>query len=116
MNWFRRDKEGKFAWPGYGENFRVLKWIVDRVHGRTTASEDMLGWTPRYEDLDWRGLKFSEAEFDNVMTTNRDEWVAELASHDELFFKLFKHLPGEFPAIRDLLLASFWRKPNESAK
>jgi phosphoenolpyruvate carboxykinase (GTP) len=63
-----------------------------------------------------RGLKFSEAEFDNVMTTNRDEWVAELASHDELFFKLFKHLPGEFPAIRDLLLASFWRKPEAAAK
>jgi phosphoenolpyruvate carboxykinase (GTP) len=116
VNWFRRDKDGKFAWPGYGENFRVLKWIVDRVHGRATAAEGLLGWTPRYEDLDWRGLKFSEGEFDNVMTTDRDEWVAELASHDELFFKLFKHLPGEFPAIRDLLLASFWRKPEAAAK
>ncbi len=115
VNWFRRDKEGKFAWPGYGDNFRVLKWIIDRVHGRAPATEGLLGWTPRYSDLDWRGLKFSEAEFDNVMTTNRDEWVAELASHDELFFKLFRHLPGEFPAIRDLLLASFWRKPAEAA-
>ena len=115
VNWFRRDKEGNFAWPGYGDNFRVLKWIVDRVSGRGAAAEGLLGWTPRYEDLDWRGLKFSEAEFDNVMTTNRDEWVAELASHDELFFKLFKHLPGEFPAIRDLLLASFWRKPTDAA-
>jgi phosphoenolpyruvate carboxykinase (GTP) len=115
VNWFRRDKEGKFAWPGYGDNFRVLKWIVDRVHGRAPATEGILGWTPRYADLDWRGLKFSEAEFDNVMTTNRNEWVAELASHDELFFKLYKHLPGEFPAIRDLLLATFWRKPREAA-
>jgi phosphoenolpyruvate carboxykinase (GTP) len=115
VNWFRRNKDGKFAWPGFGDNFRVLKWIVDRVHGRAPATEGTLGWTPRYEDLDWRGLKFSEAEFENVMTTNRDEWVAELASHDELFFKLFKHLPREFPAIRDLLLASFWRKPSEAA-
>jgi phosphoenolpyruvate carboxykinase (GTP) len=116
VNWFRRDKEGKFAWPGYGDNFRVLKWIVDRVHGRAPATEGMLGWIPRHEDLDWSGLKFSQTEFDNVMTTNRDEWVAELASHDELFFKLYKHLPGEFPAIRDLLLASFWRKPKDATK
>ena len=84
------------------------------MHGRAAATEGMLGWTPRYQDLDWRGLKFSETEFDNAMTTNRDEWVAELASHDELFFKLYKRLPGEFPAIRDLLLARFWRKPKEA--
>jgi len=113
VNWFRRDKEGKFLWPGYGDNFRVLKWIVDRVHGRATASEGSLGWTPRYEDLDWRGLKFSEAEFDNVMTTNKNDWITELASHDELFFKLYNRLPREFPSIRDLLLASLWRTPKK---
>jgi phosphoenolpyruvate carboxykinase (GTP) len=117
VNWFRRDKEGKFLWPGYGDNFRVLKWIVDRVHGRATASEGSLGWTPRYEDLDWRGLKFSESEFDNVMTTNKNDWITELASHDELFFKLYNRLPREFPSIRDLLLASLWRTPcKKSAK
>jgi phosphoenolpyruvate carboxykinase (GTP) len=111
VNWFRRDKEGKFLWPGYGENFRVLKWIVDRVHARASASESALGWVPRYKDLDWRGLKFSEAEFDAAMTAHRDEWIQELASHDELFFKLFDRLPKEFPSIRDLQVASFWRLP-----
>jgi phosphoenolpyruvate carboxykinase (GTP) len=111
VNWFRRDKEGKFLWPGYGDNFRVLKWIVDRVHGRAAAVEDSLGWTPRYDDLDWRGLKFSREQFYEVMATDRDDWITELASHDELFFKLYNRLPREFPSIRDLLLASLWRTP-----
>ena len=94
----------------------MLKWIVDRVHGHATASEGPLGWTPRYEDLEWKGLNFTKEQFAQVMTTNRDEWVGELASHDELFFKLYKHLPREFPAIRDLLLAGLWRTPCSSAK
>ncbi|HEY4232020.1 MAG TPA: phosphoenolpyruvate carboxykinase (GTP) [Lacipirellulaceae bacterium] len=115
VNWFRRDKEGKFLWPGYGENFRVLKWIVDRVHGQATAAEGPLGWTPRYEDLEWKGLSFTKEQFGDVMSTNRNEWVGELASHDELFFKLYNHLPREFPSIRDLLLAGLWRTPSKGA-
>lgn len=114
VNWFRRDKEGKFLWPGFGDNFRVLKWIVDRVHGRAAAAEGALGWTPKYDDLDWRGLNFSREQFLEVMTTNRDEWVAELASHDELFFKLYNRLPREFPSIRDLLLSGLWRTPGKT--
>jgi phosphoenolpyruvate carboxykinase (GTP) len=114
VNWFRRDKDGKFLWPGYGDNFRVLKWIVDRVHARATASEGSLGWTPRYDDLDWRDLNFSREQFLEVMTTDRDDWIAELASHDELFFKLYNRLPREFPSIRDLLLASLWRTPSKT--
>jgi phosphoenolpyruvate carboxykinase (GTP) len=111
VNWFRRGSDGKFLWPGYGENMRVLVWIVDRVRGRVSAGEGTLGWTPRYEDLDWRGLTFSEADFNRVMTADRDDWLPELASHDELFFKLYNRLPREFPSIRDLLLASLWRTP-----
>jgi phosphoenolpyruvate carboxykinase (GTP) len=111
VNWFRRDKEGNFLWPGYSENFRILKWIVDRAHGRARSSETALGWVPRYKDLDWRGLKFSEAEFEAVMNADRDDWVQELASHDELFFKLYGRLPKEFPAIRDLKIASVWAAP-----
>ena len=92
----------------------MLKWIVDRVHGRATAAEGSLGWTPRYEDLDWRGLSFSREQFYEVMTTNKNDWIAELASHDELFFKLYNRLPREFPAIRDLLLSGLWRTPMKS--
>jgi phosphoenolpyruvate carboxykinase (GTP) len=115
VNWFRRDREGNFAWPGFGENMRVLKWIVERVSGKASAVESVLGWIPRYEDLDWRGLKFSEEDFNHVMKVCRDEWVQEIASHDELFFKLFDRLPRELPHTRDLLLAGLWRTPTDSA-
>ena len=94
---------------------RVLKWIVDRVNGSGAASEGPLGWTPKYEDFDWRGLKFTEQQFDQAMHVCRDEWVQEIASHDELFFKLFDRLPREFPSIRDLLLAGLWRTPRKAA-
>jgi phosphoenolpyruvate carboxykinase (GTP) len=113
VNWFRRDREGNFLWPGYGENFRILKWIIDRVHGRAMAAEGPLGWTPRYDDLDWRGLSFSREQFYELMTTDRDDWVQELATHDELFYRLYNRLPREFPSIRDLLLASLWRTPEK---
>jgi phosphoenolpyruvate carboxykinase (GTP) len=109
VNWFRRDAEGNFLWPGFGENMRVLKWIVERVHGRASASETPLGWMPSYDDLDWRGLKFSKEQFEDLMSVNRDEWVQEVASHDELFFKLYDRMPRELPAIRDLTMAGLWR-------
>jgi phosphoenolpyruvate carboxykinase (GTP) len=115
VNWFRRDKDGNFAWPGFGENMRVLKWIVERVQGKAAATETPLGWVPRYEDLDWRGLKFSEEQFNNVTKICRNEWVQEIASHDELFFKLYDRLPRELPTIRDLLLAGLWRQPTKAA-
>jgi phosphoenolpyruvate carboxykinase (GTP) len=116
VNWFRRDADGKFLWPGFGENMRVLKWIVERVTGQATAVESPLGWVPRYKDLDWRGLKFSEEQFDQVMKVSRDEWVQEIASHDELFFKLYNRLPHELPATRDLMIASLWRTPAHDRK
>jgi phosphoenolpyruvate carboxykinase (GTP) len=109
VNWFRRGPDGKFLWPGFGENMRVLKWVIDRVHGRAFAVETALGWVPRYEDLDWHGLDFSQDDFERIMRLDRDEWVAELALHDEFFFRLYNRLPREFPSIRDLLLASFWQ-------
>lgn len=109
VNWFRRDKDGKFLWPGFGDNFRILKWIVDRVRGRAISVEGPLGWKPRYEDLDWRGMKFTKEQFDAVMSTSKDEWIPELASHDDLYFKLFDSLPREFPSIRNLLIAALFR-------
>ncbi|MFO0791695.1 MAG: phosphoenolpyruvate carboxykinase (GTP) [Pirellulales bacterium] len=115
VNWFRRDANGKFMWPGFGENMRVLKWIVERVNGEVTATEGPLGWMPKYEDFDWKGLKFTRKQFDDATQVNRTEWVQEVASHDELFFKLYSRLPREFPSIRDLLLASLWRQPRPVA-
>jgi phosphoenolpyruvate carboxykinase (GTP) len=109
VNWFRRGHDGKFLWPGYSDNFRILKWVVDRVHGRAHSTEVPLGWAPKYEDLDWRGLSFTPEQFTQVMTADIAEWTTELASQDEMFFKMWDRLPHEFPAIRDLLLGSLTR-------
>jgi len=91
----------------------VLKWIVERARQAVPANEGPLGWVPRYEDIDWRGLKFSEQQFDEAMSVGRNESVQEVASHDELFFKLYNRLPREMPATRDLLVASLWRTPRD---
>jgi phosphoenolpyruvate carboxykinase (GTP) len=112
VNWFRRDDDGNFLWPGFGENMRILKWIVGRARGRGAAVETSLGWVPRYEDIDWRGMEnFSRQEFDAIMRTDRDQWMKEIASHDELFFKLYDRLPKEMTFIRELLLSGLWRSP-----
>jgi len=111
VNWFRKDKDGKFIWPGFGENMRILKWIVERSHGRAASTEGPLGWMPQYNDIDWRGLDFSREQFDELMATERGEWLAEIASHDELFFKLYDRLPKELTFIRELLVSGLWRSP-----
>ena len=111
VNWFRKDSEGNFVWPGFGDNMRILKWIVDKVHGRTYAEESPLGWVPRYEDIDWKGLDFSEAEFDEIMSVDRAIWEAEILSHEELFIKLYDRLPKEFMMLRQLTLSQLWRAP-----
>ncbi|TNE73516.1 phosphoenolpyruvate carboxykinase (GTP) [bacterium] len=113
VNWFRKDKDGKFLWPGFGENMRVLKWIIDRVKGRTAAVESPLGWMPRYKDIDWTGLDFSEEEFNNLMEIDAESWKKEILSHEELFEKLYDKLPKEFFYMRELLLSSVWRSPNK---
>jgi phosphoenolpyruvate carboxykinase (GTP) len=111
VNWFRKDENGKFIWPGFGDNMRVLKWIVDRVKGRAPSSESPIGWMPRYEDLDWRGLDFSQEKFNNLMAIDRQKWVDEVLSHEELFIKLYDRLPKEMIFIRELILSSLWRSP-----
>lgn len=110
VNWFRKDQNNKFMWPGFGENMRVLKWIVERSRGRAFAEESPLGWMPRYEDLDWKDMKnFSKAEYRKLMSIDREAWKAEILSHEELFEKLYDRLPREFKLMRELLLASLWR-------
>jgi phosphoenolpyruvate carboxykinase (GTP) len=120
VNWFRRDEDGKFAWPGFGDNMRVLEWIVNRSHTRATKGiETPIGWVPRYKDLNWQGLEdFSEADFDAIMSVDRDQWETELLHHEELFIKLYDRIPKEMLAIKKLMLSAIWRthvweKPEE---
>jgi phosphoenolpyruvate carboxykinase (GTP) len=107
VNWFRKDAaSGRFLWPGYGENMRVLKWMVDRVHGRAGANESPLGWLPRVEDMDLGDLTgFGPAEFEQAQSINLEEWRRELLSQDELFMKLYSYLPKEMIFQRELLVA-----------
>ncbi len=100
VNWFRTDKNGKFAWPGFGQNMRVLKWIVERCLGRAHAVAAPLGLQPDYADLDWRGLDFTHERFDQVMQIDRSGWEKELLAHDQLFGKLGNKQPAELVRLR----------------
>ena len=94
-NWFRKGEDGKFVWPGYGENMRVLKWMIDRIEGSGQGSDGVMGITPRYEDLNWTGLDFSAQEFTQVTSIDQAAWIKEMALHAELFQQLKHHLPQE---------------------
>jgi phosphoenolpyruvate carboxykinase (GTP) len=104
VNWFRQDADGKFLWPGFGENLRVLKWIVDRAHGRALGRETPIGWMPRYDDLDWTGLDFPRERFEALQAFDRGLWRREVISHEELFLDLHDRLPKEMVYERELLI------------
>ncbi len=104
VNWFRKDENGKFMWPGFGENMRILQWIVDRARGRTKAKETPIGWQPHYEDIDWTGLDFSEERFNELQAVDREVWRREIMGHEELFLTLHDHLPKEMVYERELLI------------
>jgi len=104
VNWFRKDADGKFLWPGFGENMRVLKWIVDRAHGRALGRETPIGWMPRHEDIEWKGLDFPQEQFEQLQTLDRAAWRAEVLEHEELFLDLHDHLPPEVVYERELLI------------
>ena len=92
-NWFRKGTDGKFVWPGYGDNMRVLKWIIDRIEGTGQGTDNLLGVTPGYKDLTWTGLPFTEQQFDAVTSIDKAAWTQELVLHTELFKQLEHHLP-----------------------
>ena len=101
VNWFRRDANGKFLWPGFGENMRVLRWIVERCRGRAGGAETALGVMPRFEDLDWTGLEqLSKAQYTELARIDTSAWRDELQSHDELFGRLGSHLPSPLETRR----------------
>jgi phosphoenolpyruvate carboxykinase (GTP) len=105
VNWFRRDERGDYMWPGFGENMRVLEWIIDRSHGRAYAKETMLGWMPKAEDFDLDGLDMTPAQFEMLQAVDVNEFKAEILSQEELFLKLAGDLPKEFVFQRELLIA-----------
>jgi phosphoenolpyruvate carboxykinase (GTP) len=111
VNWFRKDKDGNFLWPGFKDNMRVLKWIVNRANGNATGIESPIGWMPRYRDLDWTGLEFERSQFRAIMEVDREAWKAELLSHEELFSRMYDKLPKEFIFMRELMLSGLWRSP-----
>jgi phosphoenolpyruvate carboxykinase (GTP) len=106
VNWFRKDEQGNFLWPGFGDNMRVLKWIVDRCHGRVGASESPLGWVPHAKDFDISGLVgFGPEEFVRVQTIQTEEWKKEVVSQEELFINLNATLPKELVFQKELLVS-----------
>ncbi len=104
VNWFRKDADGSFMWPGFSENMRVLKWVVDRVHGRALAKETPIGWMPLYEDMEWKGLDFPKDKFEELQAFDRDAWRNEVLGHEELFLDLHDRLPPETIYERELLI------------
>ena len=102
VNWFRKGSDGKFVWPGYGENMRVLKWMLDRVEGQGQGHGDdhAFGVTPRYEDINWKGMDFTPAQFETATRIDKADWTAEMGLHSALFEQLAYHLPPELPALK----------------
>jgi phosphoenolpyruvate carboxykinase (GTP) len=116
VNWFRKGPNGKFMWPGYGDNMRVLKWIVERVQGRAAAVQNALGWVPSYNDLDWNGLSdIAPERFAELMRVDQEEWNKELRLQTEFFAKLESHLPSQFPHIQAELASRLSMGPSSDS-
>ena len=95
MNWFRKGPDGKFVWPGFGENMRVLRWMLGRIDGQAQGVDQVFGVSPSYQDIDWTGLEFTPDKFEQIMSVDEGAWRAELALHGELFGQLAQRLPED---------------------
>jgi phosphoenolpyruvate carboxykinase (GTP) len=111
VNWFRKDEHGKFIWPGFGENMRVLQWIVERCNGRGSAVESPLGWVPPYEALNWHGLEFPKGSFFAIMNIDREVARRETNDQEELLTRFGDHLPRELEIERELQLSRLYHSP-----
>jgi phosphoenolpyruvate carboxykinase (GTP) len=107
INWFRKAADGRFLWPGYSENMRVLKWIINRVNNQVGAKNATIGWVPHYQDLDWNGLTMHSNQFNELMTIDPEQWSTEIRSHTEFFNKFGHHLPKSFIENYNKLCAFF---------
>jgi phosphoenolpyruvate carboxykinase (GTP) len=107
VNWFRKNESGQFVWPGFGENMRVLAWILGRVDGKAKGKETAFGICPEYQDMHWTGLDFSAEEFKQVISVASTDWKAELALHSELFEQLQHRLPAELLVTRSKIEQRF---------
>ena len=105
VNWFRKNAEGKFVWPGYSENMRVLKWIIDRAENRAAGQQTMFGVAPAYGEINWNGLAFSPEQFANVTSIDQNAWAEEFALHDELFAQLAQGLPAQMTETKKAMEA-----------
>jgi phosphoenolpyruvate carboxykinase (GTP) len=105
VNWFRTDANGRFLWPGFGDNMRVLKWMIERCNGRAAATETPLGWMPRFEDLDWSGMEGgnTRTQFEQMMQVDVNAWIEELKLHADWFEKLRSRMPRRLMLKRELL-------------
>ncbi len=104
VNWFRKDENGEFLWPGFSQNMRVLKWITERTRSRAAGKETPIGWVPHYEDIDWQGMPFAREKFEQIQNVDRACWRSEVIGHEELFIDLHDHLPPEMIYERELLI------------
>ena len=104
VNWFRKGKDGEFLWPGFGQNMRVLRWIVERSNGSACSRETPLGWVPKHEDMDWRGLDFTKEQWNELMSFDRETLKMQTMKHEELFLQLFDTIPKELIFQRELLI------------
>ncbi len=103
VNWFRKNEAGKFVWPGYGENMRVLAWMLERIEGKAKGQENIFGTTPSHKDINWAGLEFSEDQFNQVTSIDKAAWQEEMKLHDQLFEQLSYHLPKELVETKQAL-------------
>lgn len=116
VNWFRKNAQGKFMWPGYGDNMRVLQWMFNRIDGKAHAVETELGFSPQYTDLDWSGLEFSHDQFNAAMKIDNEQWNMEMASHKEFFLNLKNSLPNEFINIQEVKAVGFKKASSPSTE